>query len=108
FRGSSKIYLTAELAPVVVAGETVYRIQGRTYGANRGVRLAIDGAVVGVVTRDGDERFTIDLEPYRALQVIERNVDIQVIADVASGTVDKRSRLGLSLKKLGMTTQDVE
>ncbi len=108
FTGSSKIYLVAELTPVVVAGEVVYRIYGRTYGANREIRLVVDNADVGVVTRDGDERFSIDLTPRLALQLIESNTDLQVIADFATGGVDKHGKLGLGLKKLGMTAGDVE
>ena len=38
FTGSSKIYVTAELTPVVYGGTVVYRIAGHTVGANTGIR----------------------------------------------------------------------
>jgi hypothetical protein len=108
FTGSTKIYLTAELTPVLVAGETVYRISGHTYGANTGIRLVIDNADVGAVQRDGSERFTIDLEPNVVLAQIARGAELQVIADFPTGGVDKRTHVGLALKKLAMTSGDVE
>jgi hypothetical protein len=108
FTGSSKIYLVAELTPVLVAGETVYRISGRTYGANTGIRLVIDNADVGTVTRDGSERFSIDVNPNLLLAEIARNGELQIIADAPTGGVDKRVHVGLALKKLAMTSGDVE
>lgn len=108
FTGSTKIYLTAELTPVVVAGEIVYRIAGRTYGANTGVRFVVDNVDTGTVTRDGSERFAIDLSPRQALSLVHAQTDLQVIADFTTGGVDKHARLGLALKKLGMTSGDVE
>lgn len=107
FTGSTKIYIVAELQPVVVAGETVYRIVGHTYGANTGIRLRVENADVGAVTRDG-ETFTIDVAPRTALDWIARGVDLQVIADFPTGGVDKHAKLSLSLKKLGMTSGDAE
>jgi len=108
FNGSSKVYLTAELTPVVVAGTVVYRISGHTYGANTGIRLVVDNADAGTVTRIDGEKFTIDLAPRTALDLIARRTDMQVIADFATGGVDKHVHLGLALKKLGMTAGDVE
>lgn len=108
FSGSTKIYLVGELTPVVVAGEVRYRISGRTYGANSAIRLVANNANVGWVTRDGAERFSIDLDPPFALRMIENNVDLQIIADLATGAVEKHVKLGLALKKLGMTAGDVE
>jgi len=106
FTGSSKIYLVAELQPVVVAGEIVYRITGRTYGANTGIRLVIDSVDVGQVTRDGTERFTIDLPPNVAVAQIASGAELQIIADFPTGGVDKRTHLRLALKKLAMTAGD--
>jgi hypothetical protein len=106
--GSSKIYLVAELTPVMVAGEVVYRISGRTYGANTGIRLVLDNVDVGTVTRDGAERFSIDVAPNLLLTQIASNTELQIIADFPTGGVDKRAHLGLALKKLAMTSGDVE
>ncbi len=108
FTGSSKIYLVAELQPVIVAGTVMYRITGRTYGANTGIRLVVDNVDVGSVTRVDSQAFTIDLEPNVALAYIANGVDLQVIADFTTGGVDKHGKLALSIKKLGMTAGDVE
>jgi hypothetical protein len=106
--GSSKIYLVAELTPVMVAGTVVYRLSGRTYGANTGVRLVVDNADIGTVTRDGTERFSIDVDPNLVLTQIARDAELQIIADFPTGGVDKRTHVGLALKKLAMTSGDVE
>lgn len=107
FTGSSKIYLTAELTPVVFGGTVVYRISGRTYGANTGVRALIDNVELHDVRSIDNERFQIDLQPDQAFALTEGG-DLQVIADFTTGGVDKRATLGLALKKLGMTTGDAE
>jgi hypothetical protein len=108
FSGSTKIYLVSELTPVIVAGEVKYRITGRTYGANSAIRLVANNASAGWVTRDGTERFSIDLDPQFALRMIENNVELKVVADLPTGSVEKHVKLGLALKKLGMTAGDVE
>jgi hypothetical protein len=107
FSGSSKIYLTAELTPVVYGGTVVYRISGRTYGANTGIRAVLDGVDLTDVRRVDGERFQIDLSPEQAFAMTAAG-DLQVIADFATGGVDKRVSLGLAIKKLGMTSADVE
>lgn len=108
FTGSSKIYLVAELQPVIVAGTVAYRINGRTYGANTGIRLVVGNNDIGSVTRTDGERFTIDLDPNEALTLIARGSDLQVIADFTTGGVAKHGKLSLGVKKLGMTSGDVE
>ena len=107
FTGSSKIYLTAELTPVVYGGTVVYRISGHTYGANTGIRAVVDNVDLHDVRRLDNERFQIDLSPDQAF-ALTAGGDIQIIADFTTGGVDKRATLGLSLKKLGMTAGDVE
>jgi hypothetical protein len=107
FTGSSKIYLVAELMPVVYGGTVVYRMFGRTYGANTGVRALLDNVDLHDVRRIDNERFEIDLAPDQAF-ALTAGGDIQVIADFTTGGVDKRATLGLSLKKLGMTAGDAE
>jgi hypothetical protein len=101
FTGSSKIYLVAELKPVVVAGLVSYRLSGRTYGTNTGVRAMLGGVELPAV-RSGNEDFSIDLTPAQAFAVGE----LQVIADFPTGGVDKRVTLGLAVKTLGMTSGD--
>ena len=107
FSGSTKIYLTAELTPVVVAGTVAYRISGHTYGANTEVVARIDGVELSTVTRVDNERFTIDLTPDQAY-ALAASGDIQVWADFSTGGVDKHVKLGFAIKKLGMTAGDVE
>ncbi|NVB79570.1 MAG: hypothetical protein HOV81_14330 [Kofleriaceae bacterium] len=105
FTGSSKIYLTAELTPIVYGGTVVYRIDGHTYGANTGVRAVLDGVDLTDVRRPDDTNFSIDLSPDQAYGLLARG-DLQVIASFPTGGVDKRVTLGLSIKKLGMTSGD--
>jgi hypothetical protein len=107
FTGSSKIYLTAELTPVVYGGAVVYRLAGHTYGANTGVRALIAGVELSDVRRLDNEAFAIDLQPDQAF-ALTAGGDLQIIADFPTGGVDKRATLGLALKKLGMTAGDVE
>ncbi len=101
FSGSSKIYLVAELKPVAVAGLVNYRLSGRTYGTNTGVRAMLAGVELPA-TRSGNEDFSIDLTPAQAFATSE----LQVIADFPTGGVDKRITLGLAVKTLGMTSGD--
>ena len=107
FTGSTKIYLVAELSPVVYGGTVVYRLQGHTYGANTGVRALIDGVELSDVRRLDSEKFVVDLQPQQAFDLTAGG-DIQIIADFSTGGVEKRATLGLGLKKLGMTSGDVE
>jgi hypothetical protein len=105
FTGSTKIYVTAELTPVVFGGSVVYRVFGRTYGANTGVRARIDNVELHDVRRVDSQVFQIDLQPEQAF-ALTGGGDLQVIADFTTGGVDKHATLGLALKKLGMTTGD--
>jgi hypothetical protein len=107
FSGSSKIYLTAELTPVVYGGSVVYRVRGRTYGANTQIRAVVDGVELSDVRRLDGERFEIDLSPDTAFALTAGGT-LQVIASFTTGGVDKRAALGLAIKKLGMTTGDAE
>ncbi len=107
FTGSSKIYLTAELTPVVYGGTVVYRISGHTYGANTGISAVVDGVSLTDVRRLDGERFEIDLQPDQAFALASSG-DLQIIASFPTGGVDKHARLGFAIKKLGMTAGDVE
>lgn len=101
FSGSSKIYVVAELKPVVLAGLVSYRLSGRTYGTNTGVRAMLGGVEVPAI-RSGNESFSIDLTPDQVFAAGE----LQVIADFPTGGVDKRVTFGLAVKTLGMTSGD--
>ncbi|CAN5842969.1 hypothetical protein BH11MYX2_BH11MYX2_27180 [soil metagenome] len=102
FTGSSKIYVTAELTPVVNSGETVYRLKGHTTGANNGVVLrsgtrAYETAIVS------STEFTIDLAPDQLFA----KEPLVLSASLANGTtVEKHLSLGLSVKNLGITAGD--
>ena len=107
FTGSSLIYLTAELTPVVVGGIVVYRVSGHSVGDNLSVRAVIDGVDLQTVHRLDNSRFEIDLTPEQAFALTATG-DLQVITAFTTGGVDKHATLGLALKKLGMTAGDVE
>ncbi|CAN5526630.1 hypothetical protein BH11MYX1_BH11MYX1_25100 [soil metagenome] len=98
--GSAKIYLTAALAPVVVAGSTVYRISGHTYEDNSDVL-----ASAGVVQRTDQRAFTIDLTTAQAFD-LTANGALTVTTLLATGGVQKTASVGLELAKLGLTTGD--
>ena len=104
--GSSKIYMTAELTPVVVDGLVYYRLAGHTTEGNSAVQFRVgDVEERGVVTRLDDKAFVIDLPAQRAIE-LTAGQDLDVLAFFQSGGVQKHMTLGLSIKKLGMTTGD--
>jgi hypothetical protein len=106
FTGSSKIYLTAELTPVVVAGVTYYRLSGHSTTANTDVQVRVDGYPErGVVTRFDDTHFAIDFPAQRAID-LTAGQDLDVLAFFSDGGVEKHARLALSVKKLGLTAGD--
>lgn len=109
FTGSSKIYLTAELTPVVVAGDTVYRIAGHSVGANTELHASIDHVELAPasVRRLDDSKFEIDLTPAQAFALTATG-DLQINVAFSTGGVEKHAHLGLSVKKLGMTAGDAE
>lgn len=112
FSGASSIYLTAELTPVVVAGEVVYRAKGRTSSASTTLDVQVDGKPLPVRKLDGT-RFEIDLAPDVAFAIAgvsaaaAPDAQVEVAAELAGGTLAvKRARLGLSIKKLALTAED--
>ncbi len=104
--GSSKVYVTAELTPVVVDGLVYYRLAGHTTEANSAISLRVDDREErGVVTRLDGRAFVIDLPASRAIE-LTAGQDLDVLASFPSGGVQKHMKLGLAVKKLGMTTGD--
>ncbi|HEY4178904.1 MAG TPA: hypothetical protein VGM90_18785 [Kofleriaceae bacterium] len=98
--GSSKIYVTAELTPVVVSGETVWRLKAKTTVPNVGV-VANSGARTYAAT--GDQNVTIDLQKDQLFS----KEPLVITATLANGTtVQRRISLGLSVKRFGLTTAD--
>lgn len=102
FSGSSKIYLTAELTPVVYGGITVYRLKGKTTGANASIAVTAGTQALTDVRRTSDTAFEIDL----AEDVVFQDLPVTISAVVGSATVTKTTHVGLSIKKLGLTSED--
>lgn len=108
FEGSSSVYLTAELTPVVHGGVVTYRVRGRT--AVVATALAVE--LGGVVLSSGDVRivdpthFEIDIAPDHAFAIAGSGSAISIRATLDGQTVTKTARLGLAIKKLGITAED--
>jgi len=111
FSGSSHLYITAELTPVVSGGRTVYRIKGHTTGASdftSFVQVQLGDQAITDTRVIDQTRFEIDLQPDQAIEAVGTATDLVITTSLPSGTVSKRARLGLSIKKLGLTAGDVE
>lgn len=103
FSGSSKIYLTAELTPVVSGGVTVYRLKGKTTGANASLVVTAGTQALTDVRRTSDTTFEIDL----AEDVVFDDLPVTISSVLAGGSkVEKTVHVGLSIKKLGLTSDD--
>ncbi|MEZ4404440.1 MAG: hypothetical protein R3B06_30755 [Kofleriaceae bacterium] len=106
FAGSAAIYLVAELRPVVVAGQVVYRVTGRA-----------DGPIAAVTAARGDVAMAAHATSATAFVVDLTKADVDALAGVTGAeltvTVDqggtpatKRAHLGLAIKVLGLTSGD--
>jgi hypothetical protein len=96
--GSSTLALTAELTPVVEAGVTVYRVKGRSTKP-----IVSLHATTGEVRLVDNAHFEIDL----GFDQLMSAGQLAVTAAFASGTSTIKAPLGLSVKKLGLTSEDV-
>lgn len=106
FTGSSSIYITAELTPVIQAGETVYRAKGKTSSAFSSLSVTLDGQPLAVTKIDATH-FEIDLAPHVALRIAGSTSKLNLAARLANGQrVEKTAALGLSIKKLAVTAGD--
>lgn len=105
FTGSSRIYLTAELTPVVVAGRVVYRLQGHANADLLDADARIGATRVAAVASDA-RHFHVDLEPGDALAAIAGHTPITVRVHVAAGLFEKSASLGVALHELGFTAAD--
>jgi hypothetical protein len=111
FSGTSKLYFTAELTPVVVGGRVVYRIFGHTTGTTTTSVVTArvgDNQLTGVRVFDDHKKFEIDLDPDLAWQVMGGTTELEFTAYTGAGTVTKKARLGAWIKKLGLTAADIE
>ncbi len=106
FTGSSSIYLTAELTPVIQAGETVYRAKGKTSAPFTSLQVSLDGQPLAITQVDGTH-FEVDLAPHVALRIAGTTSKLDLVARLNTGTrVEKQAALGLSIKKLAVTAGD--
>ena len=100
-------YLTAELTPVHVGGRVVWRLKGNASSAIESVSASVGDLVLGA----GDVRvldathFTVDLLDDHVTALVGGE-ELALDLDLASGTWQKRARLGVTLKRLGMTSGD--
>ncbi|MBK9031337.1 MAG: hypothetical protein IPL61_08365 [Myxococcales bacterium] len=104
--GSSSLAFTAELTPIVVAGQTVYRMQGRATKPLTAI-AATAGGTTTTATLVDPTHYTLDLS--REQVVANAGVagtPIVVTAQAATGALVRRAALGLAVKKLGATTGD--
>lgn len=97
--GPSSLALTAELTPVLVAGHTFYRLKGRSTKT-----IAAVTATMGTAALVDANHFTVDLD-FDQLQSID---ELAITARLPAGPATVRATLGMSVKKLGLTTKDIE
>ncbi|MGE0551549.1 MAG: hypothetical protein AB7O24_17875 [Kofleriaceae bacterium] len=112
FTGSSTIYLTAELTPIVYGGVVMYRARGRVATPITGLQVTADNQALTDVRIIDPTHFEIDLAPDLAFAIAgssQPDAAINIATELATGqVVYKQARLGLAIKKLGITAGDVE
>ena len=110
FGGASNVYLTAELTPVILGGAVVYRAKGRTSSAMTGLTATVNGVSLTDLRRTDATHFEIDLAPDHAFAIAAASATdakLVITAALATGSsVTKNARLGISIKKLGVTAGD--
>jgi hypothetical protein len=99
--GSSKIYFTAEITPVVMDGITVYRLEGKTTVAATAV-----SATAGTARMIDGTHFQIDMTMAEVAALAGAAGTLDVTTQIATGPVTRKAHVGLSIKKLGLTTGD--
>ncbi len=101
--GPSSLALTAELTPVVVAGHTVYRLTGRS-----------TKTITAVTSTLGDARlvdanhYIVDLDFDQLMTVASPGGEFAVTTTLPAGPATIRATLGMVVKKLGLTSRDIE
>lgn len=101
--GSGSLSLTAELTPVIVAGRTLYRIQGRSTKP-----IANLVASTGTVRLLDPKRFELDLDFDQLVAASVPSAFVSVTAALPGSSTTIRGHLGLAVKRVGLTTGDVE
>ncbi len=97
--GPSSVALTAELTPVLVAGHTLYRLKGRSTKT-----IAKVTASMGATALVDANHFTVDLD-YDQLQSLD---SLSVTAQLPAGPATVTAAIGMSVKRLGLTSKDIE
>lgn len=104
--GSSALYLTAEVTPVIMDGTVVYRVQGRARAAITSVTATAAGAPVEARAVD-PTHFVADLTRAQVLALAGvSGADLVFQVGQGTGVVSRRAHLGLAVKKLGLTAAD--
>lgn len=107
FSGASELYLTAELTPVVSGGRTVYRIRGSSSQPILGIREVAAGEVnVTDFRLVDDTHFQLDLLDDHVIALVGTDGEVAIEVNLTSGVRTKRARLGLWVKRLGLTAED--
>ncbi|HEY5935116.1 MAG TPA: hypothetical protein VIU61_10790 [Kofleriaceae bacterium] len=105
FTGSSSVYLTAELTPVVSGGTVVYRARGSTSSNLAKISVVANGVSLTDVRLTDERHFEFDLAPDQAIAIAGIS-PISITADLYDRTVEKTATLGFAIKKLGITAGD--
>lgn len=108
--GASALYVTAELTPVVLGGAVVYRAKGSSSTALTAIAGTVDGFAITDLRLTDATHFEIDLAPEQAFAIAgstRTDARLTITATRASGSpLIKTARLGLAIKKLGVTAGD--
>ncbi|HEU0033075.1 MAG TPA: hypothetical protein VFQ53_20725 [Kofleriaceae bacterium] len=102
--GSSTLALTAELTPVIVGGRTVYRLRGRSTRAITRLQPTL-----GTARLVDPTHFELDLDFDQLLAATLPDTRLSLTATLEGGsTTTIGGNLALAVKRLGLTSDDVE
>jgi hypothetical protein len=93
--------LGSDVAPVINAGRTVWRVTGTTPSKMYGLRVN-----VGEATKLDDRHFRIDLAREDVFALVGTSSWIEIGVDLADGAHTKKARLGARVKTVGLTSED--
>jgi hypothetical protein len=104
FTGSG-MWLSSDVAPVVYAGQVVFRVSGNASSKLYGLRARVGDLYLAPRQLD-DTHFEIDLSRDDVLALAGTTASLQVEVDLIGGTRTKSAKLVLRLARLGMTSED--
>lgn len=99
-------YLFADVVPVTYGNRTYWRVTGSATTNILEVVAEVGPDRIANVRITDPRHFTIDLPIDRAIDMVGSSKELAVSVQTASGTRIKRGKLGLVVKKLGLTTGD--